>query len=699
MNQSERLYHAAQLFELQNNLDAALDCYRKIVEFKPTATTCYNLGIKLYENGHIDEAIKSFCHVISFNPEDADAYYNLGLALFAQKKYKKSIVCLNKALASGDSNAHTYYCMGIAFQAIEEISETILCCQKAIAIDPNHLQAHLSLGSIYKSQRETEKAFFHYREAIKLAPDNTDAFFNLAKLYKNQGDSNNAKSCYHRIITIDPGNAEAYRRFGDILHGQGYIEEAIKYFDKSLTITPAPGLKVRSALALPVINDSQASIKHYRQRLENQLDKLSDRNIVLTDPLTEVSNTSFLLAYHNLNDKFIQQKIASFYLKACPTLGWSAPHCSKPQIANGKIKVGFISTFLFSHTIGYLFFGLIEKLSKKDFHTVVFRFPGNQDPMSAAIDQAANEVVRLPYELDGAREIIANTTLNILFYLDIGMVPITYFLAFSRLAPVQCLSYGHPVTSGIPNLDYFITCDKAETSDAQQHYSEQLVRFVGFNFYYPPAIPSSFKQRDDKSLSATATLYVCPQSLFKFHPDFDSIFVEILRQDPSAILVLVEGRETSWSNLLLKRLSLKLNSNELARISALPRMSAPDFLSLCVLADTIIDTPGFTGGKTSLDCFALGLPVVTLPSPYMRGRVTLALYELMGIRDCVAKDSNDFIEIALRLAHDKTWKATISEKIKKRSPILFKNSVSLKELELFFAKAVKQIHENVNEVK
>jgi len=61
----------------------------------------------------------------------------------------------------------------------------------------------------------------------------------------------------------------------------------------------------------------------------------------------------------------------------------------------GKIRVEFISTFLHSHTIGYLFYGLIKKLSKKGFYKAVFRFPSNSEPLSAAIDQAADEVLTL----------------------------------------------------------------------------------------------------------------------------------------------------------------------------------------------------------------------------------------------------------------------------------------------------------------
>jgi predicted O-linked N-acetylglucosamine transferase (SPINDLY family) len=167
----------------------------------------------------------------------------------------------------------------------------------------------------------------------------------------------------------------------------------------------------------------------------------------------------------------------------------------------------------------------------------------------------------------------------------------------------------------------------------------------------------------------------------------------ILKQDPNGILVLIEGRENSWSRILLKRLSQKL-SDDIKKVIVLPRMSAHDFLFLCMLADAILDTPGFSGGKTSLDCFALGLPIVTLASPYVRGRLTIGQYKLMGINDCIAENELNYIELAIKLANNQTWKKEISEKIKRRSHVLFKNLESIKELEQFFIKAYARITDN-----
>ena len=43
---------------------------------------------------------------------------------------------------------------------------------------------------------------------------------------------------------------------------------------------------------------------------------------------------------------------------------------------------------------------------------------------------------------------------------------------------------GHASTTGIPNLDYFVSYKPFERKDAQQFYSEKLVTLSDFSYYY-----------------------------------------------------------------------------------------------------------------------------------------------------------------------------------------------------------------------
>ena len=233
--------------------------------------------------------------------------------------------------------------------------------------------------------------------------------------------------------------------------------------------------------------------------------------------------------------------------------------------------------------------------------------------------------------LETAREQIAECELDILFYTDIGMDPLTYFLAFSRLAPVQCVTWGHPDTTGIPNLDYFISCEDFEPEGSETEYSECLVRMKNMpNYFYRPAAVELTGTREIRrrvGLPADSRLYVAPQSLIKFHPDFDAVLGEILRRDNKGLLILFDDANKHWSTLLMERF-LRSIPDVTDRIIFLPRLPFNDFLSLMRSADAVLDTPYFCGGTTSLELFSVGCPIVTWPSSRMASRFTYGRPEL-----------------------------------------------------------------------
>ena len=203
----------------------------------------------------------------------------------------------------------------------------------------------------------------------------------------------------------------------------------------------------------------------------------------LESPAGIVGVSAFFLAYHGRNDRELQEKTARLFLAAIPSLAFVAPHCADRSAhragtrrAGAKIRIGFISRFFASHSIFSTSIGLIEKLSRERFEVVALRItPSRDDEATARIRAAADRTVELDPDVYRARAQIAALELDILFYQDIGMEPISYFLAFARLAPVQCVSFGHPNTTGIPTMDYFISNDLFEPPEPQ----DALQRTVG----------------------------------------------------------------------------------------------------------------------------------------------------------------------------------------------------------------------------
>jgi predicted O-linked N-acetylglucosamine transferase (SPINDLY family) len=262
------------------------------------------------------------------------------------------------------------------------------------------------------------------------------------------------------------------------------------------------------------------------------------------------------------------------------------------------------------------------------------------------------------------------------------MSPLTYFLAFARLAPVQCVSWGHPDTTGIANLDYFLSCDAMEPDGAERHYSETLVRLPGPTICYERPVVDGLKDRTELGLPEQAHLYVFPQSPFKFHPDFDAVLIELLRRDPLGRLVLLQGTHPEIGRLLTDRVTATAPAMR-ARIILLPPLPRGDFLAVLATADVMLDPLHYSGGNSSLEALAFGTPIVTWPGAFMRGRHTAGFYRLMGLDDGVARDVDHYIDLAHRLGTDPAWRAAVRGRILAANKLLFENAGSIRALEDF----------------
>ena len=388
--------------------------------------------------------------------------------------------------------------------------------------------------------------------------------------------------------------------------------------------------------------------------------------------------TNFYLAYQGEDDRALQEALASTYLGLSPGLAFEAPHVRAP-FAGKRVRLGLLSRHFFNHTIAYLNHGLIHGLDRERFELVLIRMPSGLAPDDTACDlaAAADLVVDLPLDLGRARAQIAGLALDVLHYPDLGMEYLGYFLAFARLAKVQTVGWGHPVTTGIGAIDAFLSVDAMEPERAEVHYSEQLVRFAAA----VPAVPAPPTQaRIDANafgIDTSKPVYLCPQSLFKVHPAFDQICARILERDPAAAIYFVGLWEPLTSNFLA-RLRKTLPAE---RISVIPRVTSQQFPALLACADVILDIPQWSGGKTSLEALAQGIPIVHWPGRFMRGRHTLAFYRQMGFMDCVADSVESYAGLAVRLVHDSELRRRVRGEIAARSVRLFGQAGAVREAE------------------
>src|SRR4051794_11748286 len=181
------------------------------------------------------------------------------------------------------------------------------------------------------------------------------------------------------------------------------------------------------------------------------------------------------------------------------------------------------------------------------------------------------------------------------------MVPWTGALAHSRLAPVQCVTLGHPITSGIATIDYYISSELAEADDAQNNYSEKLVRLPNLPvYYYRPDPPARTLSRNDFDLPDDVNLYGCLQAQYKLHPSFDEAIAGILRADPNGLILLSRGGTARGEDVILERLRSRFG-DIVGRVRFMPTLSRERFRALTALCTVLLAPFPFGAGDSSME--------------------------------------------------------------------------------------------------
>jgi len=472
---------------------------------------------------------------------------------------------------------------------------------------------------------------------------------------------------------------------------KGNYGKALELLDHAVKFHGGMDEKIEKALLVAPIPGSTAMINDLRGRMLSEIRALEQSGEQIRGPVEMLHIPSFYLAYQGRNDRSLQEGIAGLLLKAVPSLAFTAPRCTQGRPRpEENLRIGLCSNNLRNNSVGLFYLGLVPALKAQGFEIHLFRTPaGGSDRITQRYIESADHDTLLSPSLETARRQIADKALDILFYPDLTVHPLVNWLAFARLAPVQMTSWGHPVTSGLPQVDYYITSRLMEGENPQDHYSEQLVELSALPCCYsPPRLLSSPAERRHFRLPEKGAIYCCGHQAFKFHPDFDALLGQILRKDPTGTLVLINGwGEPNHGRLLETRIK-SANPDVAGRILMLGRMSTIQYLAMTRLSDVHLDPIWFGGGRTSFDLLSNGNIIVTWPGPFQRGRVTGACLSRMGVDECIAEDWEDYADKAVEFANNGTLRLQTREKITRNAHLIFDHPTFIEEMTAFMRQAV-----------
>jgi protein O-GlcNAc transferase len=561
-------------------------------------------------------------------------------------------------------------------------------------------QAHLRALA---KRAEAHKAVIGLRAKLPNETDNTSLYLQLGKQLEVLGRDDEAQAVFENGCDLAP-SVDLYLAYIDFLSERNETETAIRLANRGLARFPGNLLlRLKEACTLPVLYRSSEEISLYRERLSTRFQKIeatldlgsADRK---ADALAAVcGHTNFYLGYQMDDVREFQIRYAAFVHKIIglihPTLIRPVP--MQPDWMDRRIRIGFVSTQFNSrgHVVERLFGGWIANIDQQRFETYFYNPRRSADTVPATVPLGCENYRHVPGDLPSAAMRILADKLDVLIFVDIGMSRRITPLSCMRLAPIQCATWGHPITSGSPSLDYFISSALMEPANGDNHYSEYLIRLPGFGVHYPrPAIPfeSLNATRTYFGLREDAIVYLCSQSFFKYVPAHDDLYPLIARRVPSAQFVFLTSN-SAVKAAFKERLSRAFSAFGLDAASYcvfLPKVSTYDFWALNMTSNVSLDSLEWSGFNTTIDAIACGLPVVTLPGRFMRGRHSFAILSRMGVTETIAANKTEYVEIAALLGMDSKWRTLIVQKMSSREALIYEDSNCIRGLEDILIEAI-----------
>jgi protein O-GlcNAc transferase len=437
--------------------------FAEAVAAATTATTLapdvfeYRLALAgaLHRGGDLARAINHYDIAVSLKPHDIGARLGLASATGAAGLFDAAAGMCRAVLEIDATNT--------AARSLPEIASS--------KRRPQHSAQHRATAERLFNEAARLEAAGQLAQAIELFSRVAQLMsgvpplhYRIGCLLQDIGQAEWALSHYELAARLQADLFGAAHNAGKLAASFGLADRARGYLSQAHRLCPRDGIAMRFELLTEAILESTQAIDLARARFEQGLDRLLESPPRIEDPLKKADLPTFYLEYHGPCNRHLNAKLARVFALAAPDLVSTAPHCREPRRRAGRIRIGFISQFMHTHSIGKVAKGVIAELNREQFEVYVLNIPPvASDDTTRWIQAHCDRWLVLPATLAAARTQIAELELDILFYQDIGMEPFSYLLAFARLAKVQCVSYGHPDTTGIPSMDYYVSNDLYET--------------------------------------------------------------------------------------------------------------------------------------------------------------------------------------------------------------------------------------------
>jgi predicted O-linked N-acetylglucosamine transferase (SPINDLY family) len=518
------------------------------------------------------------------------------------------------------------------------------------------------------------------------------AYFNLSVLQGDAGDAAGAQDSLTAALALNADFYPAYINLGGLLERAGAIDQGVAQWQTLVERLPQITGQSLDYKLTAIKQIGRVLIDHRRSALaeawlRTALDIRADQREVLEQfvalrlaqckwPVIEpwdradravlMTGVSPLSMAAYTDDPMLQLATAKRYVQAAVDERQDAPDADRRRepidLSGRRLRVGYVSSDLREHAIGYLMTELFEVHDKSKVE--VFVYYCGKDPQGAITDRIKAAVehwvdVNAMDDATAARRIAADG-IDILVDVN-GLTRHARTTVFARRpAPIQVNWLGFPGSMGSPYHQYIIADDWIIPVESEIYYSERVVRLPCYQPNDRKRIIAEHPTRAMVGLPEDAFVFCCFNGAQKFTRHHFNRWLDILKRAPGGVLWLLEGEaETN------QRLADYAQANGVARerLVFAPKLANPHHLARYALADLFLDTAPYGAHTTASDALWLGVPVLTLSGRGFAARVCGSLVRAAGLPELICETAEAYVDRAVALASNPAEVAALKAKL------------------------------------
>lgn len=687
----ETLKQAVVLHQ-QGQLGEAQALYRQVLQAIPDQPDANHLlGVIAYQTGHLDAAVELIGRAISASPQFAAAWVNLGNVLADQGKQNSAIDAYQRALAIQPDAAATHNNLGTALKASERLAEARMSFERAVALKPDYVEALVNLATVQRLEGRLTDALLGIELTRQLQPNDWTLCLTQGNLLKDLGRFEEAAACLKRALELHPHSAESLSNLGNVLTELSRWEEAERCFSEALALKPDlaeihmnGGNLLRqmgrtseaeehylNAIALsPDLSEAHASYASLLKDLARHEEAAASfqRALILKPDYAE-GMSSYLFSINYLPDAdpaalFDAYREFGRRFEA-PLAPEVRPHVNDRN-PNRRLRIGYVSPDFRGHACALFIEPLFEAHDREQVEIWCYAEDRKADEVTDRIRHRADRwISTVGMSHQDLADRIRDDGIDVLVDLA-GHSGNNRLLAFARKpAPIQVSWLGMGYTTGLSNMDYFLTDRYFVPPEAEPFFTETVYRLPRAAYAYRPPLDAP-SVRPLPALARGHVTFGCFSRTVRLNHRVVAVWADILRQVPQSRLVLNAGtlKDHQIQAMFRKRfVDLGVSGD---RIEFAITAGTAQTMAAYGEIDIALDPFPHNAGTTTFEALWMGVPVVSLKDRPPLGRFGESILSRLGLTGWLAETPDDYVKIAVQAAGQREGLAELRGNLRER---------------------------------